>query len=312
MAWKNLTFILIPHSQSKIKQYKFPRAAVIGVVSFMLIAICIMIFYIIGFQSKEFHQKNTMELNRQNEILKEIVGDFDSSLAAMSAEIDSIELATDKIRKESNISDKDLKFDDRVKNKKAETEYKLSVDRLMKYIDRVEKKSDIFDRNFNVLYEKCMKNKDYLKGLPSIRPAKGFISKDFSFLKRPNGVTFNDDSNSGVSIVHKEGTPIVATADGVVAEVSFSEDLGRYVVINHLNGYRTRYTHMLYQGGINVKPGDKVARGKVIGYMGRTGSSTLRAIPSHVMYSVERKGNPNDYFFATMKDSLDTPSEQIQ
>ena len=292
--------------------------AVIGLVGFMLVAICIMIFYIIGFQSKDFHLKNTQELNRQNEILKGVVDEFDSSLIAMSTKIDSIEASTEKIRKESNISDKDFKFENDINNKKSEAQLRLSVDRLMKYIDRVEKKSGVFDRNFNALYEKCMKNQDYLKNLPSIRPTKGFISKDFSSLKRPSGVTFNDDSNSGITIMNKEGTPIVATAGGVVTEVDFSEDLGRYIVINHMNGYKTRYTHMLYQGGIIVKPGDKVSRGDVIGYMGRTGSSTLKAIAANVMYSVERKGvvvNPNDYFFATimsMEDSLGKSPEQNQ
>ncbi len=54
MGWKNLTFILIPHSQSNIKQIRVNRLVLLGLAGFLIIATAVMIFYSIGFQSKTY------------------------------------------------------------------------------------------------------------------------------------------------------------------------------------------------------------------------------------------------------------------
>ena len=174
----------------------------------------------------------------------------------------------------------------------------------------------MFEYNYSTLYTICTDNIDFLKHVPSIRPAQGFITKDFQFLQPTENENPMKKSYSGVNITNDEGTPIVATADGVVKTVDFSDELGIYIEIDHQLGYKTRYTH-LNQKEIAVKVGDAVSRGQQIALMGRTGIS-IQAIAPHIMYSVEHNGtyvDPSEYFFASdfnPQKQAETPSEYTQ
>ena len=81
------------------------------------------------------------------------------------------------------------------------------------------------------------------------------------------------------------GSPIYAVTNGVVSEVSSRTQDGKYVCINHNNGYYTCYAHMSKQ---NVKVGEIVERGAVIGFMGHTGWAT----GTHVHFEVWINGKP--------------------
>ena len=76
----------------------------------------------------------------------------------------------------------------------------------------------------------------------------------------------------GVDLGAEEGKPIVATRSGIVTTTDYEDDgAGFYVNINHLDGFASRYMHMTHY---IVSPGESVAAGQVIGYVGSTGAST--------------------------------------
>ena len=77
--------------------------------------------------------------------------------------------------------------------------------------------------------------------------------------------------HKGVDISAPYGTPIHATADGVVQMAGMGNGYGREVVINHGGGVETTYAHM---SGFHVSAGEQVVRGQVIGYVGTSGRST--------------------------------------
>ncbi len=81
------------------------------------------------------------------------------------------------------------------------------------------------------------------------------------------------------------GSPIYASNNGVVYESKYSNAMGNYVVINHNNGYYTAYEHM---SKVNVRVGQTVARGQVIGGMGNTGQST----GTHLHFEIWTGGPP--------------------
>ncbi|MFC1512297.1 M23 family metallopeptidase [Candidatus Latescibacterota bacterium] len=304
MGWKNLTFILIPHSQSTVKQLRVNRLILMSAGVVLIIATAVMIFYIWGFQSKSFLLSSSREIEKQNAILEMVVTELDSSIAALTGKIDSLKIMAEKTRLEADISGRDLQL-------MSETDYLLAgnsqipLKQLLSNIDRLERRSYVLAYNFNTLYEQCTENTEYLKRVPSIRPASGFISKDFNWLERTDEISLTEKSLPGVSITNVEETPIIATADGVVSRVETTDELGRYIEIDHENGYRTRYTHLQsipqMEEKIRLNPGDKVTRGQVIATMGRTGIS-IQGIAPHIMYTVEYNGtyvDPNDYFFCS-------------
>ncbi|GAA4217145.1 peptidoglycan DD-metalloendopeptidase family protein [Sagittula sp. NFXS13] len=91
--------------------------------------------------------------------------------------------------------------------------------------------------------------------------------------------------HAGTDFAAPHGTPIYATADGVVVHAGWSSGYGRLVKIQHEFGIETRYAH---QSKIRVKVGQRVSRGQRIGDMGNTGRST----GTHLHYEVRVGGNP--------------------
>jgi murein DD-endopeptidase MepM/ murein hydrolase activator NlpD len=100
--------------------------------------------------------------------------------------------------------------------------------------------------------------------------------------------------HTGIDFAASIGTPIYATADGIVEEVSVKfSGYGKMVLIDHGFGYKTRYAHM---HDFTVRNGQNVKRGELIGYVGNTGLSTA----PHLHYEVLLNNvhiNPVHYFF---------------
>lgn len=78
--------------------------------------------------------------------------------------------------------------------------------------------------------------------------------------------------HQGIDLAAPIGTPIYATAEGTVSEAGYnSGGYGNLVKLDHGRGIETRYGHM---SRILVSPGQRIARGQLIGHMGSTGRST--------------------------------------
>ena len=95
----------------------------------------------------------------------------------------------------------------------------------------------------------------------------------------------------GVDLSAPSGTPIYASRGGKVTYATYDSSSGYYVSINHLDGFTTKYLHMTHY---IVSPGQYVAAGQVIGYVGSTGTST----GPHLHFSVYYNGsavNPANY-----------------
>lgn len=141
-----------------------------------------------------------------------------------------------------------------------------------------------------------VKNKEkLLKAIPAIQPVsnKNLNRIGGSFGYRVDPVYKDIRFHQGLDFTAPSGTPIYATADGVVQAAGFSTDgYGNKVVINHGYGYQTLYGHMVK---IKAKQGQSVKRGEVIGYIGSTGKST----GPHCHYEVIKRGTKVDpvYYF---------------
>lgn len=149
--------------------------------------------------------------------------------------------------------------------------------------------------------EKIADNKsEMLTSIPAIRPLKNMYSVTSGFGKRYHPILKRLRTHTGVDITAPKGTPVYATADGTVTSESPGGGYGLTIIINHGYTYKTLYAHLSKKA---VKPGQKVKRGQVIGYVGSTGMST----GAHLHYEVIKNGqrvNPVYYFNAEI-----TPEE---
>ena len=97
----------------------------------------------------------------------------------------------------------------------------------------------------------------------------------------------------GIDLIAKEGTPIRATADGVIEfAISDTTRYGNNIKIKHNSEYETFYAHLK---DLKVIKSDKIKQGQVIGTVGNTGLS----VTPHLHYEIIKNGkkvNPLDYF----------------
>ncbi len=97
----------------------------------------------------------------------------------------------------------------------------------------------------------------------------GVISSPYGGRMAPVGGGY--DWHPGIDIAVDFGTPVYAAAAGTVEEAGWNGGYGRYVRLDHGNGYETAYGHM---SGIAVTSGEAVRKGDVIGFVGSSGYST--------------------------------------
>ena len=140
-----------------------------------------------------------------------------------------------------------------------------------------------------------------LTEIPSIWPIKGnqgHISMTFG--QNENPFTGQYYIHKGIDIsTYRQGDPIVATADGQVVALEYDfNGFGNNVIIRHKHGFYTRYAHML---SFNVRAGQRVQQGEIIGYIGNTGLST----GPHLHYEVHIGSDVVDpYKYITIRTSI--------
>ena len=143
---------------------------------------------------------------------------------------------------------------------------------------------------------KLAKNQDqFLAGLPAIQPVD---NKDLKRIASGFGYRIHPiyrvaRMHTGLDFTAPIGTEIYATGDGVVKSPDGGSGYGLHIVIDHGFGYQTLYAHM---SRMAVRPGTKVKRGQIIGYVGNTGVSS----GPHLHYEVIKNGqkvNPAYYFY---------------
>jgi murein DD-endopeptidase MepM/ murein hydrolase activator NlpD len=116
---------------------------------------------------------------------------------------------------------------------------------------------------------------------PSIWPAHGWLSSSVG--RRTDPITGGADFHQGLDISADPGSPVYATADGTVTLAGREGAYGNLVVIDHGYGLETRYGHL---SKYEVKTGERIARGHVLGRVGATG----RATGPHLHYEVRVNG----------------------
>lgn len=143
------------------------------------------------------------------------------------------------------------------------------------------------DRTFRNVEKVIDVQKIRLASIPSIWPTTGYISDGYGMRTHP--MTGKREFHAGLDIATQLGNPIIAPANGTVLQAEFQRYMGNMVLIDHGFGYTTRYGHL---ANFNVKEGDQVTRGQIIGYVGNTGRSTA----PHLHYEVRVHGEHKNPF----------------
>lgn len=156
-------------------------------------------------------------------------------------------------------------------------------------MEALKKEIDASIRSVSEIRAYLEEQKDVYVSTPIGWPVEGRISSGYGMRRHP--ILGRHMFHSGMDISISSGTPVRATADGVVSYSGWEGRGGNTVVIENGNGFRTAFAHNRRN---SVKVGQRVKRGDVVAYVGSTGVSS----GPHVHYEVWKNGksvNPSEY-----------------
>ncbi|MFN2336082.1 MAG: M23 family metallopeptidase [Bacteroidales bacterium] len=163
-------------------------------------------------------------------------------------------------------------------------------------LDKIRKKIYVQSESFDELIAYASEKEEMLGSIPAIQPLSNKDLKrtasGFGFRIHP--IYKISKFHSGMDFTAPTGTEVYSTGNGVIKTVkSARRELGNHIIVDHGFGYQTVYAHL---DKFNVRVGQKVKRGDVIGYVGSTGLSTA----PHLHYEVLVNGrhvDPALYYF---------------
>lgn len=172
----------------------------------------------------------------------------------------------------------------------------LSTDDIERVLDRLTVQISNHADNLDVLESRVVDYIGQRQLLPTMLPVRNAqIGSGFGM--RPDPFTGLPAMHEGLDLVAEVGTPIMAAGGGIVVFAGFHPEFGNLVVIDHGNGVITRYGHC---SKLDVKAGEVVLRGQVIGAVGGTGHAT----GPHLHFEIRRNGvaqNPSKFLQASLE-----------
>jgi murein DD-endopeptidase MepM/ murein hydrolase activator NlpD len=307
---KKISFVILSNSGAPAKQVCASKAS-IGLVSVFVSACLIFFGYVVYdyFQLKQTtaHLK-TREIHLTSELTeiqnqRRQIQEFANEINSLKTQLVSLNNFEKKIRIIANIEKTDesgnifgvggsIPEDLDARLPLMEKHNSLMRD-MHEQIDELNRASIHQKDEFESLLKSLEDQQNLLASTPAIRPIsrgeKSWVTSKFGFRVSP--FTGQREFHQGHDISTRQGTPILAAADGVVTFAGRKGLLGNTVIIDHGHGMVTRYGHV---EKFLKKRGEKVKRWEPIALVGNTGRST----GPHVHYEVRLNGipvNPDKY-----------------
>ncbi len=300
---RHFTLMIMPETAGgEVRRLRVARRTVgLGVGAVFLLTV-VAVASLAGNVVQYFDQSTAAYLDRENADLKNRIATLDARVNQLTKSVDDVRAFEGRLRRMTMISDpaRDLGVGGGGRSaRKAAAE--RTADEMRKGLlgeDAEEAAGLVAGRLLQTEVEARQAQKSvaqlsaYLKGqqsllaaIPSRRPTLGFLTSTYGM--RVDPFTGLPTLHAGIDFSAGIGVRVVATADGTVIWASTRGSYGETVEIEHLGGLTTRYAHL---SRIDVKVGQKVTRGEMIGAVGNTGRST----GPHLHYEIRLNGVPQD------------------
>jgi murein DD-endopeptidase MepM/ murein hydrolase activator NlpD len=258
----------------------------------------------IGVFTRLYHNYRVVRLeNDRGKLQKELLT-IKERVSSLTNRLAEVEIMGDELRTVSNLPplDSDMRQVG-VGGPSASFDYIYYSDEVNRSATELRLDLDKFERSVQLekaslaeIEARLIKKNEAINHFPSIRPILGgrIMSK---FGWRTDPFTQKPAHHPAVDIPARVGTKVLATADGVVEHVKNiytpNKDYGKFVIINHGYGYRTRYAHL---SRIHVRKGQRIKKWEPIGEVGTTGRSEGPHLHYEVIYNGERQ-NPENFIY---------------
>ncbi len=276
--------IVVPEGNSKVRRLRIHSGVIRAVLC--LFSVCVGLFAYLTYSyfnaavDQEELQRLRIATTEQHQTLQHLVAD----LADVHLQMESLAETEARVRQLANLDATPKEIPVAIGGL-AEPEPEGVVDDIQQQINRLQVEIELRRQSQEDVRNLLNDQVSLSRATPKGWPTKGWLTSYFGMRKSP--FTGKRVMHEGLDIAANVGTPVVATADGVVARVKYSPGYGKMVIIDHGYGYRTVFGH---NSKILVKAGQHIKRGDVIAKVGNTGRST----GPHLHYELRLNGVPID------------------
>jgi murein DD-endopeptidase MepM/ murein hydrolase activator NlpD len=277
MPGQHHTIIFVPHAHAKLRKWRVTNLQ-IGFAAGALALLTLTSAFLIW---SHFNTPvNPVEINRlvkENEELRRTNAAFEANLGKLQKQISGYEDRTRELAIVAGIESLGDGAEAGVGGPTPVEETGLGT------LPKMQARAVQLAGALDAVEEKLEQRVHWISSTPAITPVRGIFTSGFG--TRSDPLTHGRGNHQGVDIAAAPGQPVRASADGIVMIAGDQGGLGKAVFLAHGYGLTTRYGHM---SAVNVRPGQRVRRGDVLGRVGSTGRST----GYHLHYEVRLDGEP--------------------
>jgi murein DD-endopeptidase MepM/ murein hydrolase activator NlpD len=267
------TFLIAPTPTSKLRQYSIHRNILYVGGAFLATVLILTIYGAIRLAQTEALSLRNASLRSENIKLKEDNDAYQNSYSKLKEQISYIGDMSKELARQARI-DHTPEVDQKIGIGGPET------------VASLDKSADHLEREMRHITDRLRSDLLRLSSIPAGVPVNGYISDGFGLRHNPFSGE-GRETHEGMDIAVDFGTPVAATADGLVIHAGPYSGYGNLVILYHSNGITTRYGHL---SRITVESGQRIKRGDQIGHAGSTGRST----GVHVHYEIRENDQPVD------------------
>lgn len=294
--------IFISRNQKKYKEIKISQVKLLTYISSFLLIFLVTGKFGLDILINFSHNSKIERLERTNTVLETRLQEMSNKIKTIGDKIDIVTTMDDELRallgmeqisedvRNVGIGGSNYEID--LTDEVSGFDQNFELGQQLMELSRFEREVKLEHSSYEDLYSTFYHKQDSIAYLPALRPLmKGVVSSKFGMRTHP--VLKVRRHHDGLDFSAKKGTPVYATADGVIKHASRNGGYGNMVIISHKYGFETRYGHL---NKYVVRKGQKVKRGDKIGEVGNTGLTTA----SHLHYEVKHNGkvvDPRAYYF---------------
>jgi murein DD-endopeptidase MepM/ murein hydrolase activator NlpD len=251
--------------------------------------------------TKSIDQDKLEDLTTENEMLATRIAELEGTVYGLRAEMSDIMQKDDYIRLIFDLPSIDDQMREvgiggelaDVPSINSELEHRTWL--VEEDIEKIQRQLEFENASFEELMTRVEDRRSVLDHIPTIKPCEGILSRGFGMHNDPFTGTYQP--HNGLDIAAPKGTPVHASARGVVRFAGYQTKLGKTVIIDHGNGLRTYYGHL---SRINVNKGQRVSRYDLIGQVGSSGYST----GPHLHYEIRKGRKPQNPYAYIIRSIL--------
>jgi murein DD-endopeptidase MepM/ murein hydrolase activator NlpD len=295
---KNYSVIIVSDATSSNREFLLSSKLIKNSIISVSVLLLFFGFVLFDYLTTSYNKEKMRKLEQDNIKKEKIIENMDANLKTLERSIRRMERYKEKIMIASGLkSPYALKevgsggyYDEIVSkssplNQNKKNSQAAPKETIIQKAHKITETANSIENTLKLVQSVIDKQKVRLACTPAIWPTKGYLTDPFGWRTHP--ITGRRSFHYGQDIATQLGNKIIATANGFVLAAERRGALGNLIIIDHNFGFTTWYGHL---ASFNVKEGDRVKRGQIIGYVGSTGRSNA----PHLHYEVRVAGKPQN------------------